>query len=154
LTLNAFTLLDVELAPVLRVATLPFHHRDPFDRLLATQALEERLAIVSADAVFRRYGVTTASGGTGCSARFVSQPSKDRVCVAGHGTIGYAARDSSPDARVTSGIGHFVFGPQSQSPPLRIHVERFNPALRLYQRLGFRQIEDRGIYYFLEWLAA
>ena len=28
--------------------------------------------------------------------------------------------------------------------PLRIHVERVNPALRLYERLGFRQIEDRG----------
>lgn len=35
--------------------------------------------------------------------------------------------------------------------PLRIHVERFNPALRLYQRLGFRQIEDKGVYLFLEW---
>ena len=35
--------------------------------------------------------------------------------------------------------------------PLRIHVERFNPALRLYERLGFRQIEDKGVYLFLEW---
>ena len=35
--------------------------------------------------------------------------------------------------------------------PLRIHVERFNPALRLYQRLGFRQIDDRGVYLFMEW---
>ena len=35
--------------------------------------------------------------------------------------------------------------------PLRIHVERFNPAMRLYQRLGFRQIEDRGVYLFMEW---
>ena len=38
--------------------------------------------------------------------------------------------------------------------PLRIHVERFNPALRLYERLGFRQVEDKGVYLFLEWLAA
>ena len=38
--------------------------------------------------------------------------------------------------------------------PLRIHVERFNPALRLYERLGFRQTEDKGVYLFLEWLAA
>lgn len=37
--------------------------------------------------------------------------------------------------------------------PLRIHVERFNPALRLYERLGFRQIEDKGVYLFLEWRA-
>jgi GNAT superfamily N-acetyltransferase len=35
--------------------------------------------------------------------------------------------------------------------PLRIHVERFNPALTLYHRLGFRQVEDRGVYLFMEW---
>jgi PIN domain nuclease of toxin-antitoxin system len=58
LTLNGFSLLAVELRHVVRVAGLPFHHRDPFDRLLATQALEEGLALVSADRVFRKYGVT------------------------------------------------------------------------------------------------
>jgi ribosomal protein S18 acetylase RimI-like enzyme len=35
--------------------------------------------------------------------------------------------------------------------PLRIHVERLNPALSLYERLGFQPIEDRGVYLFLEW---
>ena len=35
--------------------------------------------------------------------------------------------------------------------PVRIHVERFNPALSLYQRLGFEQIEDQGVYLLLEW---
>jgi len=34
-----------------------------------------------------------------------------------------------------------------------IHVERMNPALRLYDRLGFRLREDRGIYLFLDWRA-
>lgn len=38
--------------------------------------------------------------------------------------------------------------------PLRIHVERFNPALRLYQRLGFTPIADLGVYLFLEWTGA
>jgi ribosomal protein S18 acetylase RimI-like enzyme len=38
--------------------------------------------------------------------------------------------------------------------PLRIHVERFNPALRLYERLGFQQIADRGVYLYLEWRSA
>lgn len=38
--------------------------------------------------------------------------------------------------------------------PVRIHVERFNPALVLYERLGFRVLEDRGVYLFLEWRAA
>jgi ribosomal protein S18 acetylase RimI-like enzyme len=37
---------------------------------------------------------------------------------------------------------------------VRIHVERFNPALRLYDRLGFRPIVDRGVYLFLEWTAS
>jgi len=37
--------------------------------------------------------------------------------------------------------------------PVRIHVERLNPALRLYERLGFRTVEDKGVYLFLEWRA-
>jgi ribosomal protein S18 acetylase RimI-like enzyme len=32
-----------------------------------------------------------------------------------------------------------------------IHVERHNPALRLYERLGFGLVEDKGIYLMLEW---
>jgi hypothetical protein len=40
---------------------------------------------------------------------------------------------------------------RASAKPLRIHVERFNPALRLYERLGFRQVEDKGVYLFLEW---
>jgi ribosomal protein S18 acetylase RimI-like enzyme len=38
--------------------------------------------------------------------------------------------------------------------PVRIHVERQNPALALYERLGFRLLEDRGVYLFLECRAA
>ncbi|MDD5058028.1 MAG: GNAT family N-acetyltransferase [Sideroxydans sp.] len=34
---------------------------------------------------------------------------------------------------------------------LMIHVERFNPALRLYTRLGFQLIEDRGVYLYMGW---
>jgi ribosomal protein S18 acetylase RimI-like enzyme len=34
---------------------------------------------------------------------------------------------------------------------LTIHVERFNRALELYQRLGFRQAEDKGVYLLMEW---
>ncbi len=36
---------------------LPFHHRDPFDRLLVAQAMVEQIPIVSADAAFDAYGV-------------------------------------------------------------------------------------------------
>ena len=37
--------------------------------------------------------------------------------------------------------------------PVTLHVERFNPALRLYQRLGFRVIEDQGVNFHMEWKA-
>lgn len=36
--------------------------------------------------------------------------------------------------------------------PVTIYVERFNPALHLYQRLGFRQVSDQGVYLFMKWL--
>lgn len=57
LAANRFRELAIEVRHVARVARLPFHHRDPFDRWLAAQALEEGLTIVSANPVFRRYGV-------------------------------------------------------------------------------------------------
>ena len=34
---------------------------------------------------------------------------------------------------------------------LRVHVERFNPALRLCERLGFPMAEDNGVDLFLKW---
>lgn len=40
-----------------RVGDLPLHHRDPFDRLLVAQALEERLTLVSGDRALAAYGV-------------------------------------------------------------------------------------------------
>ena len=54
---NGFLPLPIDLKHAARVATLPFHHRDPFDRLLVAQALEEELAVVTADPVFAKYGV-------------------------------------------------------------------------------------------------
>jgi PIN domain nuclease of toxin-antitoxin system len=39
------------------VQHLPHHHRDPFDRLLAAQALAEDLTLISRDAIFDQYGV-------------------------------------------------------------------------------------------------
>ena len=41
----------------LAVASLPMHHRDPFDRLLIAQALVERVPVISADPAFARYDV-------------------------------------------------------------------------------------------------
>ena len=57
LAANDFRLLHIDLVDVARVETLAFHHRDPFDRLIAAQALNDDLAIVTRDAVFRKYGL-------------------------------------------------------------------------------------------------
>jgi len=40
-----------------RQSSLPFYHRDPFDRLLAAQALVGGIQVVSADVIFDQYGV-------------------------------------------------------------------------------------------------
>ena len=40
---------------------------------------------------------------------------------------------------------------EAAAKPVQMHVERFNPAQRLYDRLGFRQIADEGVYLRLEW---
>jgi PIN domain nuclease of toxin-antitoxin system len=49
--------LAVEHAHALRVAELPAHHRDPFDRLLVAQAQIEKLVLVTVDRHFERYDV-------------------------------------------------------------------------------------------------
>ena len=54
----AFERLPVTDVHAWAVRSLPPIHSDPFDRLLAAQAACERAAIVSADAVFERYGIT------------------------------------------------------------------------------------------------
>jgi ribosomal protein S18 acetylase RimI-like enzyme len=35
--------------------------------------------------------------------------------------------------------------------PVSIHVEAFNPALRLYQRLGFEKVDTNGVYFLMRW---
>lgn len=57
LAANGFRQLEMDFRHVARVAAMPFHHHDPFDRLLVAQAKEEKLVIVSADAVFQKYDV-------------------------------------------------------------------------------------------------
>jgi ribosomal protein S18 acetylase RimI-like enzyme len=37
---------------------------------------------------------------------------------------------------------------------MRLHVEPFNPALRLYQRLGFSKVSEAGVYWLMEWIPA
>jgi PIN domain nuclease of toxin-antitoxin system len=51
------TLLHIEPRHVKFVATLPHHHRDPFDRLLVAQALAENVPLLSSDTELDPYGV-------------------------------------------------------------------------------------------------
>lgn len=40
---------------------------------------------------------------------------------------------------------------EASGKPVSIHVEVYNPAMRLYERLGFQPIEDRGVYRLMQW---
>ena len=51
-------LLPIGLRHIGLVESMPFHHRDPFDRMLAAQVLSDGLTLVSADLAFDAYGVT------------------------------------------------------------------------------------------------
>src|SRR5712692_5113047 len=57
LSVNAIDVLQIDTAHLSVVATLPFHHRDPFDRLLVAQAMVEELPIVSTDVQFDAYSI-------------------------------------------------------------------------------------------------
>jgi PIN domain nuclease of toxin-antitoxin system len=50
--------LPLDLHHAAAVEQLPWHHRDPFDRLLVAQATVERAALVSRDAALAAYGIT------------------------------------------------------------------------------------------------
>ncbi len=57
LAANDIQVLPVSFEHVLRLEQLPLHHRDPFDRILVAQALEEKLPIVSCDPLLKKYPV-------------------------------------------------------------------------------------------------
>ena len=57
-TTSAIQLLNIELEHLRINATLPFHHRDPFDRLIIAQSIGEDIPIVSIDSAFDKYSVT------------------------------------------------------------------------------------------------
>ena len=54
---NNIQVLTIDPAHLLCIHNLPFHHRDPFDRLLAAQSLVEKIPLVSKDVVMDAYGV-------------------------------------------------------------------------------------------------
>lgn len=54
---NDIAVLPLEIGHLNKVIDLPFHHRDPFDRLIIAQALAEEIPVISSDAVFSQYAV-------------------------------------------------------------------------------------------------
>ena len=55
---NRIEVLDITVDSLIKLTTLPFHHRDPFDRLIIAQALVEGLPIIGTDAAFDAYGIS------------------------------------------------------------------------------------------------
>lgn len=51
----------------------------------------------------------------------------------------------------TTLLGEILMNGKNRNQPVTIHVERMNPALHWYQELGFRLLEDKGIYLLMEW---
>ena len=52
---NSFQILPITFQDTLHLTTLPYHHRDPFDRIIISQAKENNLTLVSRDENFGRY---------------------------------------------------------------------------------------------------
>ena len=58
ITTNDFHILPIEPRHTAVLTTMPFHHRDPFDRLLIAQAMVEQIPIISRDSAFDAYPIT------------------------------------------------------------------------------------------------
>jgi PIN domain nuclease of toxin-antitoxin system len=58
ISINNFHILHIEPKHTAALTRMPFHHRDPFDRLLIAQAMVEQIPIVSADPAFDAYAIT------------------------------------------------------------------------------------------------
>ncbi|MFO0967730.1 MAG: type II toxin-antitoxin system VapC family toxin [Gemmataceae bacterium] len=54
---NGFLVLPINPGHTAELISLPYHHRDPFDRLIVAQAIAERMGVLSADPVLDRYPI-------------------------------------------------------------------------------------------------
>lgn len=54
---NGVSVLPLTFDHVRRLEEIPLHHRDPFDRILIAQSLEEEIPLVTSDAAFNAYGL-------------------------------------------------------------------------------------------------
>jgi len=57
LAANDFQQLSISFRHIAKVEALELHHRDPFDRLIIAQAIEENMSLISADKTFDLYNV-------------------------------------------------------------------------------------------------
>jgi PIN domain nuclease of toxin-antitoxin system len=57
LTVSNIGLLEINLQHIEVVASLPLHHRDPFDRLIIAQSMVEQIPILSVDAIYDAYAI-------------------------------------------------------------------------------------------------
>ena len=55
---NGFRVLPIEPRHTAALTTMPYHHKDPFDRLIIAQTMVENAPVVSVDSNFDAYGVT------------------------------------------------------------------------------------------------
>ena len=55
---STVSILSIEPDHALKVSSLPFHHKDPFDRLIIAQAIVDDISIISTDRSFSDYEVT------------------------------------------------------------------------------------------------
>jgi len=55
---NGFELLPILPDHIIQLTSLDFHHRDPFDRIIIAQSLNEKLSIAGKDKAFDNYGIT------------------------------------------------------------------------------------------------
>jgi PIN domain nuclease of toxin-antitoxin system len=59
LDLNNFSQLSITIPQLIVLDQLPYHHRDPFDRILIAQSIAENAPLISVDSAFAPYPVTT-----------------------------------------------------------------------------------------------
>jgi PIN domain nuclease of toxin-antitoxin system len=52
---NEISILDIKFSHINYLIKLPFHHRDPFDRLIIAQAICENIQIIASDEIFKNY---------------------------------------------------------------------------------------------------
>jgi GNAT superfamily N-acetyltransferase len=82
-----------------------------------------------------------------CAGRLIVDRSADKILL-----MDIALLPEYRNAGIGTGLVRGLQDEASQTGrPLRLHVEFFNRALKLYERMGFRQVDELGVYYEMEW---